>query len=88
METFFLELLILKKEGHLHFPLSAIVVEILISQKLQFDPYVDLCSILAVAAMFFGFNYQFSFSSSGSKIPVSYCYHLASVGVVVVVKFF
>jgi Fe2+ transport system protein FeoA len=28
----------------LHFPLSAIVFEILISQKLQFDPYVDLCS--------------------------------------------
>jgi hypothetical protein len=52
METFFLELLILKKEGRLHFPLSAIVFEILISQKLQFDPYVDLCSILAVAAMF------------------------------------
>ena len=51
---FFLELLILKKEGRLHFPLSAIVFEILISQKLQFDPYVDLCSILAVAAMFFG----------------------------------
>jgi hypothetical protein len=50
METF-LELLILKKEGRLHFPLSAIVFEILISQKLQFDPYVDLCSILAVAAM-------------------------------------
>jgi hypothetical protein len=49
---FFLELLILKKEGRLHFPLS--VFEILISQKLQFDPYVDLCSILAVAAMFFG----------------------------------
>jgi hypothetical protein len=38
METFFLELLILKKEGRLHFPLSAIVFEILISQKLQFDP--------------------------------------------------
>ena len=51
---FFLELLIPKKEGRLYFPLSAIVFEILISQKLQFDPYVDLCSILAVAAMFFG----------------------------------
>jgi hypothetical protein len=34
--------------------LAEIVFEILISQKLQFDPYVDLCSILAVAAMFFG----------------------------------
>jgi hypothetical protein len=45
METFFfLELLILKKEGRLHFPLSAIVFEILISQQLQFDPYVDLCT--------------------------------------------
>jgi hypothetical protein len=54
METFFLELLILKKEGRLYFPLSAIVFEILINQKLQFDPYVDLCSILVVAAMFFG----------------------------------
>ena len=51
---FFLERLILKKEGCLHFPLFAIVFEILISQKLQFEPYVDLCSILAVAAMFFG----------------------------------
>jgi hypothetical protein len=51
---FFLELLILKKEGRLYFPLSAIVFEILISQKLQFDPYVDLCSILAVTAIFFG----------------------------------
>ena len=51
---FFLELLILKKEGRLYFPLSAIVFEILISQQLQFDPYVDLCSILEVAAMFFG----------------------------------
>ena len=50
---FCLELLILKKEGRLHFPLSAIVFEILISQNLQFDLYVDLCSILTVAAMFF-----------------------------------
>ena len=49
METFFLELLILKKEGRLHFPLSAIVFEILISQKLQFDPYV---LFLAMAAIF------------------------------------
>ena len=49
METF-LELLILKKEGRLHFPLSAIVFEILISQKLQFDPYV---LFLAMAAMLF-----------------------------------
>jgi hypothetical protein len=50
MQTF-LELLILKKEGRLHFPLSAIVFEISFRQKLQFDPYVDLCSILVVAAM-------------------------------------
>jgi hypothetical protein len=30
--------LTLKKEGRLHFPLSAIVFEISISKKLQFDP--------------------------------------------------
>jgi hypothetical protein len=37
METF-LERLILKKEGRLHFPLSAIFFEILISQILQLTP--------------------------------------------------
>jgi hypothetical protein len=31
------KLLILKKEGRLHFPLSAIVFEMLISKKLQFE---------------------------------------------------
>jgi hypothetical protein len=49
-----MELLILKKEGRLHFPLSAIAFEISINQKLQFDPYIDLCSILAVAAICVG----------------------------------